>query len=204
MQWCERYQFPKKNVLNDGTKTNEDRLGAVADIQLAINQYSLYSDDLMIIGGDTLFTKEFHTTQIRYILEQNFGGNQTQPKQPVILYYDLEDHVNISEKGILEVKEIDERKALVTDFKEKPQPHETNSRLACPCFYILDKDSVSLIGTFLEQSREDRKQTDATGNLVKFLSQQRQTIAYKIDQRFDVGHLQEYLFADNYFVNHGF
>jgi glucose-1-phosphate thymidylyltransferase len=41
-------------ILNDGTKSNEDRLGQIGDIQLAIEKFGL-GQDLLVIAGDNLF-----------------------------------------------------------------------------------------------------------------------------------------------------
>ena len=40
-------------VVDDGTSTNETRLGAVCDIQFAIERLGL-DDDLLVIAGDNL------------------------------------------------------------------------------------------------------------------------------------------------------
>jgi glucose-1-phosphate thymidylyltransferase len=197
IQWCEQYNFPKENVLNDGTTSNEDRLGAIADIQFAISHFSLDTDDLMIIGGDTLFNYDFHQKRIPQIIQDEFISKQD--KSPVVLYYTLDSSVNISEKGILEVEKLDDKRGVVTKFLEKPQPNETNSRLACPCFYILDAPSVPLVNVFLDQVKSDTKLRDAPGHFVRYLTQQRKVIGYEIEERFDVGHLQEYSHADDYF-----
>lgn len=45
------------NVLNDGTQSNEDRLGTVGDIWYAIRKCGI-NDDLLIIAGDNLYYEE--------------------------------------------------------------------------------------------------------------------------------------------------
>ena len=46
-------------LVNDGTESNEDRLGAVADICLVIQQQKFESEDILIVAGDTLFFPDF-------------------------------------------------------------------------------------------------------------------------------------------------
>ena len=41
-------------IINDGTKSNEDRLGALGDIYYTINKKNV-DNDIMIIAGDNLF-----------------------------------------------------------------------------------------------------------------------------------------------------
>ena len=45
------------SVLNDGTTSNETRLGAIADLQLAIENCSI-NDDILVMAGDNLFDFE--------------------------------------------------------------------------------------------------------------------------------------------------
>jgi UTP-glucose-1-phosphate uridylyltransferase len=218
-KWAKENHFPIENVLNDGTKGNANRLGAISDIQFCISHYQTKCDkakeeDLMVIGGDTLFSLSFHTHQLAYIMErENFL--KCKASGPVLLYYTLDPSVNISEKGILEVKKLDQERALITKFIEKPKPNETNSRLACPCFYLLDASSVPLIQQFLDninQTKQDNNDSaaslalrDAPGHFVKFLTEQKQVIAYElIGPRFDVGHLSEYLSTNEYFEQNSF
>ena len=54
-EWVENFQYDKPlTVIDDGTTSNENRLGAIGDIQFVIEQTDI-SDDLMILAGDNLF-----------------------------------------------------------------------------------------------------------------------------------------------------
>jgi hypothetical protein len=39
--WAKNSDFPIENVLNDGTKSNEERLGAVRDIEFAVRHFEI-------------------------------------------------------------------------------------------------------------------------------------------------------------------
>ena len=53
--WVEQYTYTKPlTVIDDGTTSNDNRLGAIGDIQFVIEQVGL-ADDLMILAGDNLF-----------------------------------------------------------------------------------------------------------------------------------------------------
>ena len=51
-QWGAAHPLPI-TVLDDGTETNETRLGAVQDIQFAIDKLNL-NEDMLVIAGDNL------------------------------------------------------------------------------------------------------------------------------------------------------
>lgn len=54
-EWVANYEYCKPlTVLDDGTTSNENRLGAIGDIQFVIEQAGI-ADDLMILAGDNLF-----------------------------------------------------------------------------------------------------------------------------------------------------
>jgi UTP-glucose-1-phosphate uridylyltransferase len=146
----------------------------------------------MIIGGDTLFSNEFDLSH-----EVALFSNKTKPC-PTLLFYELEASVNASEKGIVDVEQDGDEYRIVR-FIEKPKPHETSSRLACPCFYLLNSANVPLINTFLKETK-DANMRDAPGHFVKYLCENVECVhARKIERRFDVGHLADYEEADKYF-----
>ncbi|XP_067891721.1 uncharacterized protein zgc:136439 isoform X3 [Heterodontus francisci] len=54
--WAKEFRLVK--VLNDGTRSNEERLGAIACLQLVITQFNI-NDNVLVLGGDTLFYEDF-------------------------------------------------------------------------------------------------------------------------------------------------
>ena len=66
-EWVDR-KTQKIIVLDDGTSTNETRLGAVKDIQFAIDELKL-DDDLLIIAGDNILDFSL-TVFIQYALQK--------------------------------------------------------------------------------------------------------------------------------------
>lgn len=46
-------------LLNDGSTSNENRLGAVGSIQFAIDEAKLAGQPLLVVGGDTLLFDTF-------------------------------------------------------------------------------------------------------------------------------------------------
>ncbi|XP_062503691.1 uncharacterized protein LOC134180533 [Corticium candelabrum] len=187
--------FENVKLLNNGTRSNEDRLGAIGDIHFAIQEQTI-NDDLVIVGGDTLFFEDF---DLRDLIEKfevrkredsgSFGG--------VVLRYVCSDD-ETTRRGILEI----DKSERVIDFLEKPLPRMTSSRNACPCFYLLSQHGHSLIGQFLDE-RRDRplREKDAPGNLVLYVCQRLAMFAVEISGRFDVGCLSSYVECDRYFTS---
>ena len=185
--------FNNVKLLNDGTTDNNERLGAIGDMHLAILEFNI-KDDLIVIGGDTLFFEDFN---LATVIEE--FKLKTESSDAIVgglvLRYTCQDS-ETSKRGILELEE----SGRVTAFLEKPLPEATPSRNACPCFYILSKHGQSLIGQFLAERRDSPLiERDAPGNFLPYLCQQLPVFAFKISGRFDVGGLSSYIECDRYF-----
>lgn len=184
-------EFPNVKILSDGTRTNEGRLGAVACLQLAIKHFSV-DDHVIVVGGDTLFKEDFS------LLKFTGRFSEAQAKHSdasLVLCYQCKEE-ETSKYGILEVDE-DMR---VTCMREKPQPSETQSRKACPCFYLFSQESLPLLDEFLgEKKNAPIQERDAPGTFLSWLILRRPVYVQEILGRFDVGNLPSYIECDKYF-----
>jgi UTP-glucose-1-phosphate uridylyltransferase len=97
--------------------------------------------------------------------------------------------------GIIEVDE----SGVVTNFLEKPQPTETTSRLACPCFYILTEEALEFLKAYVGKATS-LKDVDATGQFIAGLHKVCPVSIYHISGRFDIGALDSYIVANDYFT----
>uniref|UniRef100_A0A8B9GTV8 Glucuronokinase with putative uridyl pyrophosphorylase n=1 Tax=Astyanax mexicanus TaxID=7994 RepID=A0A8B9GTV8_ASTMX len=139
-RWATANDFPVENVVNDGSTTLEDRLGAVADLELAIRSRRL-QDDIMVIAGDMLCSDQnFDIAQVIRFFRSKSGE--------LAIYYELEEGEKCCSRGIVEVCPESHR---ITRFLEKPQEGVTASRLASVVFYCLRKDTLSHLSDFLLQ-----------------------------------------------------
>ncbi|XP_040182063.1 probable glucuronokinase 2 isoform X2 [Rana temporaria] len=146
-RWATANNFPVENIINDGTTTYEMRLGAVADLELAISSKKI-SDDIMVIAGDMLCADQnFDIAQVLKFFKLKSGE--------LAIYYELEDGECNSSRGIVEVCPDTHR---ITQFLEKPKPGVTSSRLASVVFYCFRRQTLSTLETFLNDypSTEDR------------------------------------------------
>ncbi|KAL0964012.1 hypothetical protein UPYG_G00316510 [Umbra pygmaea] len=183
--------FPNVIVLNDGTRSNEERLGAVACLQLTVKHFKI-EDHVIVIGGDTLFKEDFSLSEVK---ERFFDLQANCENSSLVLTYQCKDEETMK-YGILEVDEDN----LVLCMKEKPLPSETKSRRACPCFYLFPKKSLPLLDVFLDEKKEAPiEEKDAPGNFLSWLISRMPVYIHQISGRFDVGNLSAYLECDQYF-----
>ncbi|XP_053502582.1 glucuronokinase with putative uridyl pyrophosphorylase [Ictalurus furcatus] len=137
-RWATANDFPVENVVNDGSTTLEDRLGAVADLELVIRSRHL-QDDIMVIAGDMLCSDQnFDIAQVIRFFRSKSGD--------LAIYYELEEGEKCYSRGIVEVCPDSHR---IKRFLEKPQEGVTASRLASVVFYCLRKETLSHISDFL-------------------------------------------------------
>ncbi|XP_077435649.1 glucose-1-phosphate adenylyltransferase [Vanacampus margaritifer] len=183
--------FPNVKIVCDQTTSNDDRLGAVACLQLAVKHFHI-QDHVLVIGGDTLFKEDFSLARI----QSRFCQLQAECEDNnMLLSYQCRDD-ETPKYGIVEVDD----ELRVVCMKEKPLPSETTSRRACPCFYVLSKKSLPLLDAFLLEKKDAAiLEKDAPGNFVSWLILRKPVYAHEIGGRFDVGGLQSYLDCDRFF-----
>ena len=105
-------------VVDDQTSTNETRLGAVKDIQYAIDQLQL-DDDMLVIAGDNVL--DFSLTRfIAYAQEKQHSC--------IMRYYEPIDQ-KLLKCGVVTIDETD-RILLMTEKSPTPATH-----WCCPPFY---------------------------------------------------------------------
>ncbi|XP_010878098.1 uncharacterized protein zgc:136439 [Esox lucius] len=183
--------FPIVKVLSDGTRSNEDRLGAVTCLQLSVKHFKI-EDHVIVIGGDTLFKEDFSLSDVK----ERFSDLQAHCEDScLVLSYQCKDQ----ETGMYGILEVDEH-LRVLSMKEKPPPSETKSRRACPCFYLFCKRSLPLLDVFLDEKKEAPiEEKDAPGNFLAWLISRMPVYVHQISGRFDVGNLSSYVECDRYF-----
>jgi len=135
-RWAnENADFPAKiRVINDGTTSPEDRLGAVGDIHFVLKNNPI-EDDLLIIGGDNLFD---------FDLQKYIRFAQAQTPAATIGLYDIGDRQEARKFGVVEL----DAKGKVLVFEEKPD--HPRSTLIAMCFYYFPQSSLPLIMQYVQ------------------------------------------------------
>ncbi|OGI65027.1 hypothetical protein A2642_00630 [Candidatus Nomurabacteria bacterium RIFCSPHIGHO2_01_FULL_39_10] len=158
------------SILNDGTKTNEDRLGAVGDIDFVLQKEQIDSDTL-IIAGDNLFGFSLN----KFVEDFERGG-----KKSIVALHDLEDVENV--RGKFGVAMVDGTK--IVDFEEKPL--EPKSSLASTACYLFSKDDLHMIPMLRKEGKVDN-----SGDLVKWLVGHSEVRGFIFTEHwFDVGTIE--------------
>ena len=165
-------------VHDDGTTSNDDRLGAIGDIQLVIDRAALAGSDLLVAAGDNLF--DFSLAEYVAWWHGKDGS--------AIAAYDVGDPELVKQYGVVELAE-DER---VVSLVEKPA--DPSSTLAATATYIYARDHVPLVRTYLDEGNTP----DAPGNFTTWLYRREPLYGYRFGGEWlDIGDRDQLLEADN-------
>ncbi|MDR1317939.1 MAG: response regulator [Spirochaetales bacterium] len=172
-EWAGSRRFPRPLViLSDGSASNDERLGAVADIRFCIHEKKI-DDDLMVLAGDNLF--DFELSCFAAFFRSN--GHDC------IATHKLDNREQLQRTGVIEV----DAEWNVLSFEEKPAEPKTS--FAVPPFYIYRRDTLPLFDTYLEEGQN----ADAPGNFIPWLIKKKPVAAFFFTgRRYDVGSLETY------------
>lgn len=169
--WANRFKgrIPVK-IINDGTTSNEDRLGAIGDINFAIQKANI-NDDLLIISGDNLFTFSLKDICSKF--------NRT--KNHLIALYDVKTEKEAQKFGIVAI----DKDKKVVEFVEKPQ--QPKSTLASIGIYFYSKNIIGSIKQYLAEGNS----ADRPGDLLQWLHKREPVYGFIFDKQnekwFDIG-----------------
>ena len=162
----------KITVVDDMTSTNETRLGAVKDIEYAIDKLSL-DDDMLVIAGDNVL--DFSLTKfIEYA--------KVKKASCIMRYYEA------SETKLLKcgVVTIDENDKIIKMTEKSPNPE---THWCTPPFYYYTKEDAKLIKRGIEEGCG----IDAPGSYIAWLAKKVDVYAMEMPgKRYDIGNLESY------------
>jgi len=160
-------------VINDKTTTNENRLGAVGDLEL-VTRTARIDDDVLVIGGDNLFDFDLRDMLRAFYLN----------KASTIAVYDLGDPAKAANKfGVVETGSGNR----IIGFEEKPASPKT--ALASTLCYMLDKRDLQ----HLREAASGPARCDNTGDFIRMLSQRVPVFAHTFSGSwYDIGNHEHY------------
>ncbi len=165
-------------VHDDGTTSNDDRLGAIGDIAFVLDRAGS-DDDLLVIAGDNLFD---------FSLSDFVDFWRTKGVASAVTVYDCGDLELATHYGVVEVAEDDR----VLGFEEKPS--EPRSTLVATASYLYHRDHVPLVGRYLAEGNPP----DQPGRLIAWLLGHEPVYGYRFTGAwFDIGNPEQLLEADN-------
>lgn len=172
-EWLKTTSYEKTvTIIDDGTTSNDKRLGAVRDLLLAIKDCKI-NDDIMVLAADNIL--EF---SLRGFIDY-FNEKGTS----VIMCHHEPELKRLQRTGVIAVN--DEMKVL--EMQEKPETPVSN--WAVPPFYIYSKNDLPLIKECLDHGCG----FDAPGNLAHYLTETSALHAWPMPAgRFDIGSLDSY------------
>lgn len=172
-EWKSGLHYAKPvTIVDDGTETNETRLGAVRDLLLALESCQI-DDDILVVAADNILDFSF----------RGFVGYAKEKRTSCIMCHPQPDIEKLRRTGVIEVD--DEMKVL--GMEEKPQTPK--SHWAVPPFYIYLKHDLPLIRNCMIHGCD----FDAPGNLAHYMANHTTLHAYKMPgTRFDIGSLDTY------------
>ena len=172
-EWKAAQNYAKPvTIVDDGTETNETRLGAVCDLLYAMEKLQI-DDDMLVVAADNLLFFSF----------QEFVDFAKEKGTSCIMCHEQPELAKLQRTGVVEL----DAKMKVQGMEEKPQVPK--SHWAVPPFYIYKKRDLDLV----RHAVENGCGKDAPGNLAHYMVEHTVMHAWKMSAgRFDIGSLDTY------------
>ena len=158
-EWAEDYSYSVPvEVVNDNTKSNDDRLGAIGDIYFTVSEKKI-DDDLLIVAGDNLFDLD---------ISEFLAFAKDHAPHATIAAYDVGDKELAKKYGLVE---LDENQQVI-DFQEKPAKPKTT--LASLGLYYYPKASLSFLHKYIKEGNNP----DQPGHYAAYFAREDKLFAY--------------------------
>lgn len=171
-------------LVNDGSRNNETRVGALADLALA-SPYLESEEAVLVLAGDNLFDFEL-ADFVCWAIERGTDCITTH-RQP--------DPERLRRTGVVEL----DRDDRVVGFEEKPR--EPRTEWAVPPLYLFYGDTIRReLPRFLAEGNDG----DAPGSFIPWLLARVPIHAYRFaGKRYDIGTIDSYREVERIFVARG-
>jgi glucose-1-phosphate thymidylyltransferase len=182
-EWSEKYRREKTafnfKIINDGSTSDADKLGAIGDIHLVITKQNV-TGDLVVVAGDNLFDSSLAP----------FVDFARAKKTTVLAVYDVGDLEQIKKYNSITL----DPEGRITFFEEKPK--NPTSTLTGIALYYFPADVVKLIDTYIAEGNNP----DQPGRLIQWLYPRVPVLTWKVPGRwFDIGSKETLEEADRLF-----
>lgn len=172
-KWASEQHYTKPlTIVDDGTNSNEERLGAVGDLLFVMAQKHI-TDDMLVVAADNLLFFHF----------REFVAFAKEKQTSCIMYHEQPSIEKLQRTGVVVLDDNNR----VLEMAEKPQLPKTHH--AVPPFYLYMTKDFELIRHALENGCGN----DAPGNLAHYLVEHTTMHAWPMTGgRFDIGSLDTY------------
>lgn len=169
--WSERYQDRhsqfKFKIVNDGSKSDEDKVGAIGDINFVVTEENLAQSSLLVVAGDNLFTESL----------KGFAACAKETEATVGIY-DVGDPEAIKKYGNVLIND----EGIITHLEEKPQ--KPRGTLAAIALYYYSPAVLTLLTTYLAAGNNP----DQPGRFVQWLYTRKPVKTFQIKGKWlDIG-----------------
>ncbi len=185
-EWAGNNRLKKKiSLIDDGTMTNETRLGAIRDMDLCIKEKSI-NDDLLVIAGDNLFDLELKTF-LDFAKKHSDGVS--------VALYDIGSLDAAKKFGVVQI----DKSGRIIEFEEKPaQPKST---LISTGIYYFPKDKIK---DMIKYVNSEGAKLDAPGYYIRWLSANDKVYGFSFSQKwYDIGDIESYKKANEEYLKKG-
>ena len=183
-KWSEQHPAAKSNleftVVNDGTTSEANKLGAIGDIHYVLQTQNVH-DDLIVVAGDNLFSEKLG----------DFGKFCREKNAPVLALYDVGNLEEIKKYSSISVA----ADGRIISFEEKPR-YPTNT-MAGIALYYYPKAAIPLIKQYVSEDNNH----DQPGRLVQWLYPRTAVYTWRVPGLwFDIGSRETLEEANRIFV----
>lgn len=166
-------------IVDDGTTSNDDRLGAIGDIGFVLDELEL-DDDLVVVAGDNLFGEDI----------SGFAAYGREVDAPVLAVHDVGDLESMREYNQVET----DAEGRIVFMEEKPAQARTT--LAGIALYYYPRHTLPLIRRYLA----DGNNPDQPGRLPEWLYQRTAVYTWRLPgEWYDIGSAETLQEADRIF-----
>jgi glucose-1-phosphate thymidylyltransferase len=182
--WANGYQEQHREItikiINDGSKSDDDKLGAIGDINLVLMRENLTDEDLLVIAGDNLFQQPL----------SDFV-NAAKHSATTVAVHDVGNLEAMKKYGTVTV----DKNGVITNFEEKPE--KPKSTLAAVALYYYSRDVLPLFTTYLAAGNNP----DQPGLFLQWLYTRKPVNTFEIKGRWlDIGSKETLKSADEIFA----
>jgi glucose-1-phosphate thymidylyltransferase len=171
----------KVHIVNDGTSSNETRLGSLKDLCLIMNDYHI-DDDVLVVAGDNLFEPGL----------EGLIQISKERKASTLGVYDFHDRELVKKRFGIAILDHDNK---VVGFQEKPE--EPLSSIAATALYVLVKSDLDHIINL--NRKPDEKEKNIGEIFIELISRNSQVYAYFFKKWFDIGTHEDLKKARDFF-----
>ncbi len=154
-------------IVNDGSRSDADKLGAIGDIRLVIDREELTNEPLIVVAGDNLFSDPL----------DEFAA-QARGSAATLAVYDVKDLEAMKKYSAIKT----DAEGVITHFEEKPEKPETT--LTGIALYYFSPETLELFTTYIAAGNNP----DQPGRFIQWLYTRRPVKTYQIKGTwYDIG-----------------